>query len=225
MNKSEFMNELEALLSDIPAAEREEALQYYIDYFEDAGEENEQDVLKTLGTPGQVADTIRKDIKSESVSDSVTPEDHKLAKSGQFTDKENHNTAQANEINTDAIKKSNPEQSRGRTLMTVLLILGAPLWIPLLIAFAAVVFSLAIAWFAIVLSFYLVAIILILLLPVLGVVAILCIPESVAVAAAVLGVGMICAAVGMVFMVVATAMAWLIIPVTNGVLKLLKKSK
>ena len=82
MNKSEFMNELEALLSDIPAAEREEALQYYIDYFEDAGEENEQDVLKTLGTPGQVADTIRKDIKSESVSDSVTPEDHKLAKSG-----------------------------------------------------------------------------------------------------------------------------------------------
>lgn len=225
MNKSEYMNELEALLSDIPVAEREEALQYYIDYFEDAGEENEQEVLETLGTPVQVADTIRRDIKNESISDSVTPEDYKLAKRGQFADKEYHDTGQAKERNTDAIKKSNPEQSRYRTLMIVLLILGAPLWVPLLIAFAAVVFSLAIAWFAMVLSFYLVAIILILLLPVLGVVAILCIPESLAVAAAVLGCGMICAAAGMVFMVVATAMAWLIKPVTNGVLKLLKKNK
>ena len=37
MNREEFMAKLKALLGDIPAEEREEALQYYEDYFDDAG--------------------------------------------------------------------------------------------------------------------------------------------------------------------------------------------
>ena len=37
MNREEFMAKLKALLGDIPADEREEALQYYEDYFDDAG--------------------------------------------------------------------------------------------------------------------------------------------------------------------------------------------
>lgn len=34
MNREEFMAKLKALLGDIPADEREEALQYYEDYFD-----------------------------------------------------------------------------------------------------------------------------------------------------------------------------------------------
>ena len=41
MNRSEFMAGLRKLLVSIPEDEREEALQYYEDYFEDAGPENE----------------------------------------------------------------------------------------------------------------------------------------------------------------------------------------
>ena len=46
MNRWEFMRQLEKLLSDISPNEREEALQYYNDYFNDAGMENEQEVMK-----------------------------------------------------------------------------------------------------------------------------------------------------------------------------------
>ena len=37
MNRIEFMTELAALLQDISAEERIEAMQYYNDYFDDAG--------------------------------------------------------------------------------------------------------------------------------------------------------------------------------------------
>ncbi len=37
MNKEQFLDELEKLLQDIDSIERDEALNYYRDYFEDAG--------------------------------------------------------------------------------------------------------------------------------------------------------------------------------------------
>ena len=49
MNRTEFMNRLERLLWDIPESERREALQYYNDYFDDAGPENEARVSATSG--------------------------------------------------------------------------------------------------------------------------------------------------------------------------------
>ena len=59
MSRWEFMRQLEELLSDIAPAEREEALQYYNDYLNDAGRENEQDVIAALGTPEQVAQIVK----------------------------------------------------------------------------------------------------------------------------------------------------------------------
>ena len=45
MNRQEFMKRLEELLQDISENEREEALQYYNDYFDDAGAENEAQII------------------------------------------------------------------------------------------------------------------------------------------------------------------------------------
>ena len=59
MSRWEFMRQLEELLSDISPNEREEALQYYNDYFNDAGRENEQEVIAALGSPEQVAGIVR----------------------------------------------------------------------------------------------------------------------------------------------------------------------
>lgn len=59
MSRWKFMRQLEELLSDISPNEREEALQYYNDYFNDAGRENEQEVIKALGSPEQVAGIVR----------------------------------------------------------------------------------------------------------------------------------------------------------------------
>ena len=57
MNRIEFMTELAALLQDVPVEERREAMQYYNDYFDDAGEENEEQVISELGNPAKVAAT------------------------------------------------------------------------------------------------------------------------------------------------------------------------
>jgi len=63
MNRQEFMKQLEVLLSDISQAERDEALQYYNDYLDDAGMENEEDAISTLGFPAQVAANIKEGLK------------------------------------------------------------------------------------------------------------------------------------------------------------------
>lgn len=58
MSRAEFMERLEKLLQNISASEREEALQYYNDYFDDAGAENEGAVIGELVSPEQVAQKI-----------------------------------------------------------------------------------------------------------------------------------------------------------------------
>ncbi len=62
MNRIEFMTELAALLQDVPVEERRDAMKYYNDYFDDAGEENEQQVVEELGSPAKVAATIKADL-------------------------------------------------------------------------------------------------------------------------------------------------------------------
>lgn len=59
MNRADFMKNLAELLADVPPTERDEAIQYYNDYFDDAGEENEQSVIESLGTPWQLAESIK----------------------------------------------------------------------------------------------------------------------------------------------------------------------
>lgn len=59
MSRTEFMRRLAELLADVSPAEREEAIQYYNDYFDDAGAENEQSVIAALGTPESLAKTIK----------------------------------------------------------------------------------------------------------------------------------------------------------------------
>lgn len=58
MNRAEFMGRLASLLQDVPLAEREEALQYYNDYFDDAGESNEESTIASLGSPEELAKSI-----------------------------------------------------------------------------------------------------------------------------------------------------------------------
>ena len=59
MNRAEFMRTFEELLGDVAPTGREEAIRYYNDYFDDAGEENESGVIASLGTPEELARTIK----------------------------------------------------------------------------------------------------------------------------------------------------------------------
>lgn len=68
MNRVQFMTELAALLQDISAEERVEAMKYYNDYFDEAGEENEEDIIKELGSPDKVAAEVKAGLGEASAS-------------------------------------------------------------------------------------------------------------------------------------------------------------
>ena len=63
MDRARFMQELEKLLADISETERQDALDFYNSYFDDAGAENEASVLRELGSPEKVAAIIKADLK------------------------------------------------------------------------------------------------------------------------------------------------------------------
>ncbi|MEE1314827.1 MAG: DUF1700 domain-containing protein [Faecalimonas sp.] len=63
MNRAEFMRRLEELLSDVSESDRQDAISYYNDYFDEAGKEKEEQVIRELGSPEQVARTIRAERK------------------------------------------------------------------------------------------------------------------------------------------------------------------
>ena len=64
MNRIDFMAQLKRLLSDISENDRNDALAYYNDYFDEAGAENEGQVIQELGSPGKVAAMIRASLRN-----------------------------------------------------------------------------------------------------------------------------------------------------------------
>ncbi len=70
MDRKQFMKELSERLKRLPQEEKEEALNYYEEYFDEAGLENEAATIAALGSPTMVASKIIgefaiKDVKKE----------------------------------------------------------------------------------------------------------------------------------------------------------------
>lgn len=61
MNKQEYMRQLEIKLKRLPKDDFERAVEYYEEYFAEAGEEHEQKAIEDLGSPQEAADQIIKD--------------------------------------------------------------------------------------------------------------------------------------------------------------------
>lgn len=58
MTRDEFIQELDQRLKRLSADEKQDAIEYYHEYFEEAGPEKEQQVIAELGTPKQLAAQI-----------------------------------------------------------------------------------------------------------------------------------------------------------------------
>lgn len=163
MNRKEYIERLEQLLGVLPLEEREEALQYYTDYFEDAGVEKVEEVILELGSPEEVAAKIRagfcdncgeysergyEDLRFHNQQAMMT-EIEKAEGTWEKIDKENGNMYQ--------IDKQNKNTNVWKIIAIIVLVLfAAPILIPLVIAAIAIVISLVIAvivtFFAIALS-------------------------------------------------------------------------
>ena len=58
MTRTEYMKSLEKLLAPLPETERRDALDYYDEYFDAAGDDREAETIAELGTPQEVAQKI-----------------------------------------------------------------------------------------------------------------------------------------------------------------------
>lgn len=65
MRKDEYLNILSDRLNVLPADEYRDIMEYYREYFEDAGEENEENVIRELGDVEELAKRIIKENMDE----------------------------------------------------------------------------------------------------------------------------------------------------------------
>lgn len=139
MNRQEFLRQLESLLYAIPANERADALAYYNDYFDEAGIENEQNVIQELGSPQKVAQSIIEDFRSsgyEQTYENTT---------GQYSQNtyQNYHHVEKKKLKTWQI-----------VLLIVLAIIGSPIWIGLATGLFGVVIGIIASVFATIVSLF-----------------------------------------------------------------------
>lgn len=236
MNRAEFMRQLESLLQNISRTEREEALQYYNDYFDDAGAENEREVIEALGNPARVAENIKRDLtvngggaggfarqdrdeeydyrnedgQGNSVRNPVVRyKENEDAKAGDEGCDPASGKAQDGAANT---AKKEPMPAWQIALLIAAGIVLTPIALGLVSGLASAVFGLFVGWFSLILGFGVAAVVLILLLFVLVVAGFMCIAESPLAAVAVMGGGLICGGLGILFLMLTVAMAGIVTP-------------
>ena len=122
------MEQLERLLSDISEAERQEALEYYEGYFDDAGPENEGEVIRELGNPGKVAAIIKADLQENSEDYGEYTE---ITVRGDGQEEEPHDTGSAeNRRKSRAQRGYHAEKKQNKAgiiLALIVLVFAAPL--------------------------------------------------------------------------------------------------
>ena len=69
MTSEEYLKQLEKYLRKLPQSDYEDAMEYFTEYFADAGPENEQAVIKELGTPKQAAAELMRNLLDKKVDE------------------------------------------------------------------------------------------------------------------------------------------------------------
>lgn len=149
MSKKEFMEELELLLGELPKEEKEEAIQYYESYFEEAGEDQEQIVLDELGSAGRIAAQIIRDYRAENGSGMYTEKGYQTQEPEKQSPVRYSSEEKKEEQSAEETKKSGVYVTKkglsGGALVAVIIIavLTFPIWISIL----GVAFGLLMAFF------------------------------------------------------------------------------
>lgn len=225
MNRAEFMRQLEILLQDISFSERKEALQYYDDYFNDAGAENEQDVIAALGSPARVAQTIKKELNGgsgENVYEKTSANRNEIVKYGQSA------KGEENGPNNEGNKTKNQLSTEMIVLIVVLCVLASPILLGgvsgvlgIGTGLVGTLIGLVAAWFALILGFGIAAVVCICMLFVLTVGGIMSLVSSPLSGIGMIGGGLICGGLGLLFLMLTVAMAGIATPaICKGTVKL-----
>lgn len=171
MNREQFIAQLARLLQDLPPAERQEAIRYYQEYFDDAGEENEDAVIQELGSPGKVVASIKANLQyggstfganDTDMENTGTESQTKDADGWQNADTQGQNGQQGTWQNRStqspyAMQARKPKRGVGGwALLIILLVFASPMLLGvgggalgIFIGILATVFALWISFFAV----------------------------------------------------------------------------
>lgn len=235
MTRAEFMERLAELLNDVSPSEREEAIQYYNDYFDDAGVENEQGVISSLGTPEQVAKTIKAGLAEGGNIGEFTEKGFRSNCEGKDTNevldpqqKKNsyHDTGYQNPYKSQQTEESTQKKKMSGGMIALIVILCI-LASPVLLGFAGTIFGILVAilgaLFGIIIGFGVAAVSLIVVgvcLFIYGIVLLFSIPLG---GLCMLGIAMVCVAIGLVFLWLTVLICGGLIPVVvRGIVKLIQ---
>ena len=127
MNRTEFMRILTELLADISEEERIEAIQYYNDYFDDAGVFDEARVIAELGTPERVAAMIRSGLQKEETYGEYTEKGFTDSRFEEKTPPAYQETRNENEARNETSKPVHTSKLLKLILLVILVIAALPL--------------------------------------------------------------------------------------------------
>ncbi|MFC3931331.1 DUF1700 domain-containing protein [Streptococcus dentapri] len=65
MTRNDYLKKLDKYLKKLPQKDYEEAMEYFTEYFDEAGSENEEQVIQELGDPGETANEILSNLLKE----------------------------------------------------------------------------------------------------------------------------------------------------------------
>lgn len=220
MNRIEFMTELAALLQDISVEERTEAMQYYNDYFDDAGVENELHIINELGSPAKVAAEVKAGLGGQNQNASEYREtgytDTRFEEKESLARKEHtgNDSDESYEYAGDKAGQQPPRTSNALKIALIILIVivGAPVLIPIAIAIVSVVFALGLALFC----FFFALVIAALAITVIGVslfcAGIVALVPELAVGLALIGTGILLTVVGIIATVATVKLCLVVFP-------------
>ena len=217
MNRIEFMKQLESLLQNVSQTEREEALQYYNDYFDDAGPENEKEVIEALGNPARVAENIKRDLMGNGevkakASDRALVEYGKAQSTTQSKPQEEGKSSKTG-LPTWAI-----------VLLVILLVFASPALLGAGVGVLGVLVGVLASWFGIIFGFGVAAIVLFIVMFALIVLGIVCIFIDPLVGVSLVGGGLLCGGIGLLFLMLTVAMGGIATPaVCKGIAGLFKR--
>ena len=147
MNKRQFIKELKRNLEGLPSEEIENAINYYSEYFEDAGIDEELDVTISLGTPKQVAEQIISDYSFRNSEELVKVN---LNKEERNTE---NNYYESEFYKSEYSENKKKKKSKGIIILIVILaVLASPFILGLSIGSIGVIFGVLMALFGTLIS-------------------------------------------------------------------------
>ena len=129
MNRKEFLEQLSDCLSSLSKEERDEALLYYEEFFEDAGTVYEQDVIRELGSPQKLAESIMNDSAINDERGLVIKQNYTENTKSQDNSTSYKNESKTKNVNTqEAAQKPKQKDNTSLIIGIILIVVTAPIW-------------------------------------------------------------------------------------------------